>query len=299
MMDRKLATILMVAALALSSAPARAAFENVMVSPRARAMGEAGVAVPDAPFAAYVNPAGLAETTGGAGHASLSYVKPFGLEFNQLGYAGVAQSLPGGLGTVGFGLRQYKVEFRDVDLLKESTFTFSHGLYLYQDFHSSVAAGYGVNIYRLEFGETIGGIEPGSGTAAGVDLALLAVLHDRTRIGVMVHNLNAPKIGKDQDEISQRIRMGASYQPYTGVITTFEAQVVQGEPTRWHGGLELEVIDGFHLRAGIATDPSKLGAGFGYTFKGFALDYGFITGGGVLDSSHQFGLRATWGGEAQ
>jgi hypothetical protein len=299
MMDRKLATILMVTVLVLSSAPAWAVFENVMISPRARAMGEAGVAVPDAPFAAYVNPAGLAETPLGTGHAGLSYLKPFGLEFNQLAYIGAAQNLSGRLGSVGFGLRQYKVEFRDVDLMKETAFTFSHGLYLYRDFHSLVAAGYGVNVYRLEFAETVTGIDPGSGTAVGVDLALLAVLHDRTRIGVMVHNVNVPKIGQDQEEIPQRIRMGASYRPYAGVTTTFEAQIVQGDPTRWHGGLELEVIDGFHLRAGIATDPSKLGAGFGYTFKGFSLDYGFITGGGVLDSSHQFGLRATWGGEAQ
>lgn len=299
MMDRKLVTIMMMAALVLGGLPAGAAFENVMVSPRARAMGEAGVAVPDAPFAAYLNPAGLAMTEAGVGQASASYLKPFGLEFNRLVYLGAAQSLPGKLGSVGFGLRQYKVEFQDVDLLKELTFTFSHGLYLYQDLHSAVAVGYGVNIYRLEFGKTINDLDPGSATAVGVDLALLATVHDRTQIGVLIHNLNAPKIGEDQEEVPQRIHMGASYQPYSGVMTTFEAKVMQGEPTQWRGGLELEVIADFHLRAGIMTDPSKLGAGFGYAFRGFAFEYGFATGGGVLDSSHHIGLRATWGGEAK
>ncbi len=299
MMDRKLASILMMAALLLGGAPAWAAFENIMVSPRARAMGEAGVAVPDAPFAAFLNPAGLAEMPARTGHAGLSYVQPFGLDFNRLAYLGAAQRLPGRLGSVGFGLRQFSVDYQDVDLLKELTLTFSHGLYLFQDLHSSVAIGYGVNLYRLEFAETIGGFAPGSGTAAGVDLGMLVVLHDRTRLGLMVHNLNAAKIGRDEEEIPQRIHMGASYQPYSGVVTTFEAQVMQGEATQWRGGLELAVVDGFHLRAGIMTDPSKLGAGFGYTFRGFAIDYGFATGGGVLDSSHQFGLRATWGGEAK
>lgn len=299
MMDRKLATILMVAALALPGVPALAAFENVMVSPRARAMGEAGVAVPDAAYGGYLNPAGLAENPAGAGSVGISYVQPFGLDFNTLYFLGASQSLPGRAGVIGFGMRQFKVDYQDVDLLKESTFTFSHGLYLYQDLHSSVAVGYGVNVYRLEFAETIGGFDPGSGTAAGVDLALLAVVHDRTRIGVLVHNLNAPKIGRDQEEVPQRLHMGASYEPYSGVITTFEAQVMQGEATQWRGGIELEVVGGFHLRAGIMTEPSKLGAGFGYAFRGLSLDYGFATGGGVLDSSHQFGLRATWGGEAK
>jgi hypothetical protein len=298
MMDRKIATLLTVAALILGGAPAWAAFENVMVSPRARAMGEAGVAVPDAVYGGYLNPAGLAEVPAGGSFGG-SYVQPFGLSFNQLLFLGAAQRLPGRAGVLAFGLRQFKVEFEDVDLLKESTFTISHGLYLYEDLHSSVAIGYGVNLYRLEFGETISGLDPGSATTAGVDLALLAVLHERTRIGVLVHNLNVPKIGKDEEEIPQRLHLGASYEPYAGVITTFEAQVRQGEPTQWRGGLELEVTGGFHLRAGIMTEPSKLGAGFGYAFRGLSLDYGFATGGGVLDSSHQFGLRATWGGEAK
>jgi hypothetical protein len=28
------------------------------------------------------------------------------------------------------------------------------------------------------------------------------------------------------------------------------------------------------------------------------VDYGFSTGGGTLESTHQFGLRLSWGGEA-
>ena len=48
-MIRKLTFILILAALGLSAAPASAFFENTMVSPRARAMGESSVAVPTAP----------------------------------------------------------------------------------------------------------------------------------------------------------------------------------------------------------------------------------------------------------
>ncbi len=298
-MDRNLATTLIAAALLLAGATAEAAFENVMVSPRARAMGEAGVAVPDAAYGAYLNPAGLAELPSAMGAAGFSYVQPFGLDFTKLYYGGAAYDLPGRAGALGVGFRQFKVAFQDTSLLKETTFTLSHGVYLFQDLHSSVAFGYGLNVYHLKLGETISGMDPGSATAVGVDLALLAVVHDRTRLGVLVHNANVPKIGKDEEEVPQRLNLGASYQPYSGVITTLEAQAQKGEHTQWRGGIELELVDDFHLRAGIMTAPSKLAAGFGYAFRNLSFEYGFATGGGVLDSSHQIGLRLTWGGEAK
>jgi len=297
-MDRKFAAILSLTALALAALPAQAAFENVMVSPRARAMGDASVAVPDAPFASYLNPAGLAAIPA-AGAVGLSYVQPYGLDFNRLYYLGAAWRLPGRAGALGFGFRQFKVEYEDVALQKESTFTLSHGLYLYQDLHSSVAVGYGLNLYRLEFGETVSGFDPGHADALGLDLALVAVLHDRTRFGVLVHNLNSPKIGEDEEQVPERLQAGVAYEPYAGVVTTFEVETMQGEPVQWHGGLELEMVPGFQLRAGIISEPSKLTAGFGYTFHGWALNYGFSTGGGVLDSTHQFGLTAAWGGDAK
>ncbi len=59
------------------------------------------------------------------------------------------------------------------------------------------------------------------------------------------------------------------------------------------------VVKGFALRAGAATGPNKLTGGFGYTFENFGVNYGFSSGGGTLDSTHQFGLKYAWGGEAQ
>jgi len=294
-MDRKLVAIVILTMGVLGAAPGWAAFENVMVSPRARAMGDAGVAVPDAPFATYLNPAGLAAQEA-AGAVGLSYVRPYGLDFHNLYFAGGAVRLPDGAGNLGLAFRQYGVDYEDVDLQTESTFTVSHGLYLYEDLHSSVAVGYGVNIFRLEFGETVSGLDPGNEVALGVDFGLVAVLHDRTRVGLMIHNLNSPHIGEDEEEIPQRLHGGFAYEPYSGVVTTIEAEAMPGEDTQWRGGLELELIPGFDLRAGIMTDPNKLTAGFGYSLQGFALNYGFSTGGGVLDSSHQFGLTVNWGG---
>jgi hypothetical protein len=297
-MDVRKTLIPILLAAVLLAMPAQAAFENLMVSPRARAMGDAGVAVPDAAFATYLNPAGLAavERSGAVG---LSYLKPYGLSFHDLYFLGGGFRLPGNAGAIGVGFRQYGVDFEGVSLQKETTLTLSHGIALFRDVHSSVAVGYGFSFNRLEFGETVGGMDPGDDWSVGFDLGLTATVHERTRIGVLLHNVNVPKIGMDEEELPRRLHGGVAYEPYAGLTTTLELESVQGERVQWHGGLELELVPGFDLRAGIMSEPSKLTAGFGYDFKGFALNYGFSTGGGILDTSHQFGLSAAWGGEAK
>jgi hypothetical protein len=290
--------------LGLTAGTARAAFENVSVSPRSRAMGDAGVAVADDAFASYLNPAAMA----GLSHNTLgsSYVRPFGLAFTDLVYFGGALPISPKAGTIGFGFRHFGVSYEGSDLLKESTFTVSHGISLYSDIHSTVNFGYSLNVYRLEFGPTVGsdgqgtdGFNPGDDTALGLDLALLIVLHERTRLGLLAKNVNIPQIGEDNEEIPQRIQGGIAYEPYLGVVTTFEIESQLGEEVMYHGGLEMEVADSFRLRFGVQTAPNKLTAGFGYGIEGFSLEYGFSTGGGVLDSSHQFGLTYSWGGETE
>ena len=48
------------------------------------------------------------------------------------------------------------------------------------------------------------------------------------------------------------------------VITTFEFDNELGYDVQYQGGVEMYVVKGFALRAGVITNPSKLTAGFGY-----------------------------------
>ncbi len=176
-MKRRLAAILAVLSLATLVAPAQAAFENLMISPRARAMGDASVAEGEATYAATVNPAQLARL-GTDGEVGVSYVQPYGLDFHRLYYLGAAMRLPGQTGSLGFGFRQYGVEYEGVDLQTESTFTVAYGLPLYEDIHSRIDLGVGLNLYRLEFGETVTGIDPGNDLTTGLDVGLSATLHE-------------------------------------------------------------------------------------------------------------------------
>lgn len=294
-MIRKLTILTLLAALGLST-PASALFDQTVINPRGRAMGEAGVAVQDGAFAAFINPSQLGRT--GQGQAAATYVQPFQTDFTDFVFAGAAVPVHPKYGNVGVGLSHFKVDYEGTSLLRETQLTLAHGFDLYHDIHSRISFGYAFNVYSMDLGETVTGIDPGSTTALGFDLGMSVTVHRRTLIGFQVKNLNNPIIGLDEEELRRRLVAGVAYEPYDGVTTTFEFENELGEDVRYHGGVEMYLVEAFALRAGVVTGPNKLTGGFGYTFSGFGLDYGFSTGGGVLDSTHHFGLRFAWGGEA-
>jgi hypothetical protein len=299
-----------VLAILLAASSAGAAFDDIDVSPRARGMGDAQVAVAADAFAPYFNPAALATFTNPA--LGTSYVRPYALAFVDLIYAGGVVPLGGSLGGVGFGLRRLGADWdytdpvtgesESRDLINETTFTLSHGVPLYEDLHSAVRLGYSLNIYNLKLGATVGTgpggvLDPGSDTVVGLDAGLLVTLHERTRLGVLARNLNNPQIGRMEEELPQRVIAGVAYEPYLGVVTTFEFANTLGEDTQYRGGIEFLLPAGLALRFGALTNPSKVTGGFGYTVAGLQLGYAYSTGGGTLDGSHQFGLTYSWGGE--
>ncbi len=290
------ATILLILAGLVLAAPAGAYFESTPVSARSRAMGESFTAVPDPAFAAFQNAAWLADVP--TGELGVSYVRPFGFSFNDFYSAGAAVPLDGKFGNLGVGITHFKVATGDTTLLSETQVTLAHGFELFSDYHSRICLGWALNLYSVKAGQSVSGFEPGSDTAIGVDAGLTMLLHKRTRAGVQVHNLNNPTIGLDGEELPRSLVAGIAYEPYDGVITTFEFDNRLGELTRYHGGLEMAIIDGFSVRAGVITDPNRLTGGFGYRNGNIGMDYGFSTGGGTLASTHQFGLRLSWGGEA-
>jgi hypothetical protein len=305
-MFRNWTGVLLALGLGLSAMPAAASFENVAVSPRARAMGESAVAMADDAFAPYYNPAGLA-LLGGPTFAA-SYVRPYGVSFLDLGYVGGAFPLGGRRGTLGVGLRRLATEYEGALLDQEQFATLAYGIKLYEDMHSAIRVGAAINAYDLRFGPTVGdgedsgfanGLDPGNDVVVGADAGLLITLHERTRMGVFVKNINNPQIGLDREEIGQRLHGGIAYAPYDRVWTSFEFENLIGRDVIYHGGVEVGIDYGLTLRLGVLTNPNKATAGFGYRWRGVSVDYGFSTGGGVLDGSHQFGVSYAWGGEAQ
>jgi hypothetical protein len=267
---------------------ASAAFQDVEVSPRARGMGMSFVAAgPDA-YAPFHNPASLPWATDieGAG----SYTRPFGYDFSsQSVVSGIAPI--GRWGGVGIGVRRFAVEYLGEDLTGETTVSLAHGFRVLDDLQSTVAAGWSVNLYSLDYGTSVSGLDPGSATTVGVNLSAQAVVHERTRVGFYALNVNNPSIGKiDHEELVRQIGAGVSYSPYRGVTTVLDITNQLGDAVQFRGGTEFEVTKFLWLRAGLRTEPNIFTAGMGVSHYGITLDYAFSTGGGTLDTTHQFGI---------
>ncbi len=271
-----------------SAVPVQAAFEDIEVSPRTRGMGMASVGLAPDAYSPFHNAAALAWVTDTEGAAS--YLRPFGYDFHsQSVISGVGDI--GKWGGVGVGLRHYGVDYRGEDLSSETTVSFAHGFRLLEDIQSTVSVGWALNVYSLDFGTSVSGIDPGSATAVGVDLSGQVVLHERTRVGFYALNVNNPSIGNvDEEELIRRVGAGVSYSPYRGVTTLLDISNELGEQVQFRGGTEFEVTDFLWLRGGLRTQPNIFTAGVGIRQYGISVDYGFSTGGGTLDATHQFGI---------
>lgn len=290
---RSILALMVVAAMASS---AHAAFEGLVLSPRARAMGEVSVAQGGDAWSFTLNPALL----GGVSELQFasSTVSPHGIGGLRLTGLGSAIPLPGNRGAIAVGFRHWSVDFHDVSLTREQTLTFAHGFSLYEDATSAASVGWALNFYNLDFGQTINDEDPGSAWTWGLDVGASVRLYDRTRAGFYTHNLNNPTIGEDQEELRQLVVAGLAYEPYDGVVTAFDIRNTLGEEMRFHGGVEWTITDVLILRGGIETDPSKITGGFGIRLpQKLNLDYGFSSGGGTLDESHQFGLTVHFGAQ--
>jgi len=157
---------------------------------------------------------------------------------------------------------------KDKKLEQEGTYSLAHSFLLMGDVHSQLYVGYGLNLFYLKFGETVGGIDPGNSTTYGVNLGALAVLHQRTHIAFAVKNLNNPSMGSDQTfDFPQHLALGIAYEPYDGVITEIDLSQKLGEETKIQAGIEFEVMDNFWLRTGASTYPSSISGGFWHSLQ--------------------------------
>ncbi|HET9010271.1 MAG TPA: hypothetical protein VFN38_00585 [Gemmatimonadaceae bacterium] len=276
--------------------PAAALFEDLPPSARALGMGTALTSFADDAWAAYYNPAMLPRLPFFEG--GVSTAQPNGVAFNRLTTIAVASPLRGRVGGLAFGWRHFGVENGDADLLTENTLSLSHGFKLFGDASTSASFGWTLNFYQADFANSVGpsgngsgGLVPGNAWAVGVDIAAVVTVFERTYVGFTTRNLNAPTIGDDAEELRRQVTLGISYRPYPGVTTAFDVTDGLGEEFRILGGLEFEVVPQLQVRFGLGTEPTKVHGGFSVHVSKVSFDYGFGTGGGVLDATHQFGIR--------
>jgi hypothetical protein len=262
-------------------------FEDMLPGARARAMGGAYTAVADDGLAIFYNPAGLTQSR----DVSLGgeYHQPFSLSFLRYSHFWLTASLQR-FGSFGIALQDRNTSVGGECLERENTLSVSHGFHLAKDGESTLSVGYSLNLYYLSFAETGEGFDPGSAWTAGLDLGFFATLHDRSRAGILVKNINRPRFGEDHSfPLPQWIAAGIAYAPFPMVVTSLELKKEIDRDVSVHGGGEFMLLERIRLRAGIETNPTRFSGGIGFCGAGIAIDYAYA-GHAVLSDTHYIGF---------
>jgi len=268
-------------------------FDSIDLSSRARGMGGAWAASGDDATALAYNPALLMEVERMSIVAT--YLRPNQQSFESLAYA--AFSFPSWRKQrMAVAVRSFGVDYQGASLENETTLTFSHAFPILKDIHSQVYIGYCLNAYMLEFGATQT-MDLGSETSFGLDIGVLGVLRERTRLGLFFRNINEPSVGKYRSEpIPQWITAAVSYRPYYGVVTELDVRTMRGENIEVLVGMQFSVAEMLDLRAGFQTEPNTLSGGFTLKIKSFEVDYAYSTHT-ALPGTHHVALRGFLGGK--
>jgi len=256
----------------------------------------AGIATNQDAWSIFFNPAGLTRLA--TAEIATALYKPYGLNYlsNQITVAGIPLKRYGG---IGIGFFHSGVSYNGNDLTNETAINFSHAFFLQKDIHSTLALGYSVNVYQLEYGTSAGisgdgsdGINLGSAATVGCDLGLQASLHQRTWLGVLVHNLNSPELGSalSKQSLPKSLAIGFGYEPYEGLTTNFMVvQTLTGNQTQYRGGIVYRLAPWLTLRTGAMTEPSRISGGFSVEKWGLCVDYAYLSHN-ILPATHQFGF---------
>jgi hypothetical protein len=267
--------------LLMSSLLLFASFDDYEPSARARGMSGAYYSVSNDANAIFYNPAGLRF----AGNSIVgNHTKVFGNDFQVLTAIGFSMDLPKKFGTLGIGYQSLDVPYMDVTLTSEKTFSLSHSITIMKDYHSEVHFGYTAKLYSLSINTF------GSENAFGIDVGGLAILHQRTRFGFAVTNVNNPKVGEDNAHaLPQKFAIGIAYEPYYGVTTALELKkTFDRHETEVHAGTEFQVFEALTLRTGVRNHPTSYSAGLGLNLKYVLVDYAYSTH--EIGGTHHFAI---------
>jgi len=251
-------------------------FDDYEPSARARAMSGAATSISDDAFAIFYNPAGIkfAENQVGITHYRL-----FNNEFSSVSVLGATYQTA--FGSFAAGFQQMSVDYLDKSLMTEQQFSLGHSIILNKDIHSEISLGYSGNFYSMSF------MDLGSDNAVGINAGMIAVLHQRTKLGFMLTNINKPQIG--DFDIPQQLAVGLSYIPYQGVITAIDLKKNWSGKTELRTGVEVDLHEMVCIRMGVRNNPASYSVGAGFRVWDILLDYGISTHA-VLDLTHHVSL---------
>jgi hypothetical protein len=256
-----------------------AAFENLTAGGRSAGMGSAYVAVAEGPESIFINPGGIAQSSGPSVCFFLS--QPYGI--HELTYEGASFLLPTSLGKIGLSIKTFGNK-RYSENIYAFTWGNRYGMNCY----------YGISIRTAQLQIH----KYGSETVILADAGFLFKFTNNLICGVSVSNLNQGKIGKSKEPLPQVTRTGLSYKPCSEILLSIELDKDVHFPPEVRGGFEIYPIKKLCLRCGFVRSPSKVTFGAGFHFKKIIFNYAF-TIHPVLGSTHQGSLSINWNSPEQ
>ena len=308
--------------------PARAAYDDVGISPRAVGMSNAFTAVADDVYAIYYNPAGLAALD--RPEFAASYAKLMtGLSDNSnIQNSFLAYEHPikdGRQGVAGVALNYFSL----MGLYQEISLFGSYGRDLFAERYPDRFYG-GLNLKVLNRSVTPGSaanqpLDNNGALASGVDsvlqhtsktnldadLGLLWKVRPRWSLGFMAQHLFEPNIAfssNDTDKLGRNVKLGAAYRtPFSTLAldvdfpTAPDGSIDKTAAIAAEKWLPTLMFGTFGLRGSLAAgtrDYRQIGVGASYKIYRMQFDYGFTIplGGLATSGSHRVGLIYRFGG---
>lgn len=243
------------------------------VSPGAKqiSLANSDAALSNDVFAAFNNPAGLAQMNWREIGVYYS-PSPFGLK--ELSNAYAAYSQPLFSGTVAIGGMTYGFE-----LYKESRVLVAYSYNYLNKFFVGAAVNYhSVSIKNY-----------GSDNALYLNAGLLLYIENYLRWGASISNFNRASFGSEENQIPVIYNTGISYDVLDNLALCAGIEKETFFPFSYRFGLEYEIIKYFAVRTGFSNEPVKYTAGVGITYSFFSLDYA-VFNNQELGLTHQIGI---------
>ena len=262
----------------------------------ASAMAGAVVAEAGSNWSIFHNPAGITEIEGT--HLSAGSGKLYG--FNWLPAYNLSGTTPlPVIGKIGFAFQQLETKYSGKTLSKEQTLSIAQGFDLQHDKNSRLAIGYTANFVQWELGKSAGvsgdgsdGLELGSINSITIDFGVLASLREKYRFGVMLKNINSGALGKGMTRqvLPQRINVGITYMPMTGLATSIVSEYLLGrDDMQIKASFRYNLNSNLEIYTGAQSNPNRFGMGATFTLNQQSVSYGLLTHP-VLPMTHQFNL---------
>jgi len=269
------------------------------------AMAGAVVAETGSNWSIFHNPAGITEIDGT--HLSAGSGNLFGYKWLPTYNLGGTAPLPV-IGKIGFAFQQLETKYSGKTLSKEQTLSIAQGFDLQHDKNSRLAIGYTANFVQWDLGKSAGvsgdgsdGLELGSINSITIDFGVLASLREKYRFGVFLKNINSGALGKGMTRqvLPQRINVGITYMPMTGLATSIVSEHLLGrDDMQIKAAIRYNLNSNLEIYTGAQSNPNRFGLGF--TIKlyrvtdaelgdNYTLSYGLLTHP-VLPMTHQFNI---------